>query len=348
MSLLMNPRNPSGEPSAAIGLPTDAKLGYIVRLLQDNAMVVLSGTRIAEELGITRSEVWRLIEQLRELGVSITGHEGTGYQLEAVPDLLLPDVIAPLVSATIFARKLQHYFRIASTNTAAMALAADGAAEGTVLLAEEQTAGRGRGGHSWESAPSQGVYCSAILRPPMAPADALAISLMAGLAVCAAVEEVTGMKPDLRWPNDVMLGEKKFCGILTELSAEVMRLRHLVIGMGINVNQESFPEELAPLATSLRIESGRAWSRVEIAAALLQSLDGEYRTLVADPEGVRRSIFRRFERHSTWVRDARVRVEDDPEYVGVTAGLDDRGFLLVETPQGMRTVLSGGVRKLQH
>jgi BirA family biotin operon repressor/biotin-[acetyl-CoA-carboxylase] ligase len=342
----MNPRNSSGEPSAAIGLPTDGKLGYIVRLLQSNAMVVLSGTRIAEELGITRSEVWRLIEQLRELGVAIAGHEGTGYQLEAVPDLILPDLIAPLVSATIFARRLQHYFRIPSTNTAAMAMATDGAAEGTVLLAEEQTAGRGRGGHSWESAPSQGVCCSAILRPPMAPADALAISLMAGLCVCAAVEEVTGMKPDLRWPNDVMLGEKKFCGILTELSAEVMRLRHLVVGVGINVNQETFPEEIAPIATSLRIEGGRAWSRVQIAAALLQSLDSEYRALVADPVAGRKSIIQRFEQHSTWVRDARVTVEDETPYEGVTAGLDDRGFLLVQTAQGLRTVLSGGVRKL--
>lgn len=330
---------------SAVGLPADGKLSYIVSLLEDNAMVVLSGTRIAEELGISRSEVWRLIEQLRQLGVQIAGHEGTGYQLEAVPDLLLPHVIEPLITGTIFARKLRHYFHIPSTNTAAMEAAAEDAAEGTVLLAEEQMAGRGRGGHSWVSPPSLGVYCSVVLRPQVSPADSLVISLMAGLAVCAAVEEVTGTTPDLRWPNDVMLGDKKFCGILTELSAEVMRVRHVVVGVGINVNHEEFPEELRAIATSLRIESGRRWSRAAIAGALLKSLDSEYRAFVSDPESARQSIFRRFEQHSTWAREAKVTVEDEG-YEGVTAGLDERGFLRVQTASGMRTVLSGGVRKL--
>jgi BirA family biotin operon repressor/biotin-[acetyl-CoA-carboxylase] ligase len=307
-------------------------------------MVVLSGTRIAEELGITRSEVWRLIEQLRELGVQVAGHEGTGYQLEAVPDLLLPGVIEPLISGTIFAHKLRHYFHIPSTNTTAMELAADGAPEGTALLAEEQTAGRGRGGHSWVSTPSLGIYCSAILRPQVSPADSLIISLMAGLAVRAAIEEVTGIKPDLRWPNDVMIGEKKFCGILTELSAEVMRVRHVVIGIGINVNHDQFPDELQPIATSLRIESGRPWSRVAIAGALLKSLDAEYRAFVQDADSARQSIIRRFETNSTWARNAEVTVEDEA-YDGVTTGLDERGFLRVRTAGGVRTVLSGGVRK---
>src|SRR5215469_3617900 len=136
---------------------TDARLGRIVRLLSDNATLVISGTRIAEELGTTRSEVWRAVQHLRELGVRIVGHPATGYQLESVADLLLPEIVGPLVNGTIFASRVQHYFRIGSTNVTAMAAAAAGEPEGAVFLAEEQTAGRGRGTNTWESAPSDGI-----------------------------------------------------------------------------------------------------------------------------------------------------------------------------------------------
>src|ERR1700685_1262978 len=140
--------------------PSDTRLGRIVRLLSDNATVVISGQRIAEELGTSRSEVWRAVQHLRELGVQITGHLATGYQLDAMPDLLLPDILAPLVSGTIFASHIHHYSRIGSTNVAAMQAAADGEPEGAVFLAEEQTAGRGRARHSWEAAQYVGLYLS--------------------------------------------------------------------------------------------------------------------------------------------------------------------------------------------
>ncbi len=211
--------------------------------------------------------------------MQITGHPATGYQLESMPDLLLPDVLGPLVKGTLFADRIHHYFRIGSTNNTAMDLAAIGEPEGAVFVAEQQTAGRGRGGHTWDSAQSVGIYCSVVLRPNLAPADALLLSLLAGLAVHEAVQQTTGLHPDLRWPNDVLLGEKKFCGILTEMNAEVTRVRYVVLGIGINVNQTSFSAELEPIATSLRLESGRAWSRVELAAALLKSLDSAYRQL---------------------------------------------------------------------
>lgn len=310
-------------------------------------MVVVSGTRIAEEMGASRSAVWRLIEQLRALGVEIAGHPTTGYQLRKVPDLLLPELLAPLVKGTIF-RRINHYFRIGSTNTAAMQAAAAGEPEGTVFLAEEQSAGHGRGGHSWHSEPSTGIYCSAILRPGVAPADVLALSLAAGLAAGAAVEEVTGLQPDLRWPNDLLLGEKKFCGILTEMNAEVTRVRYAVVGIGMNVNQEKFPADLRPLATSLRLEAGQEWSRVALAGALLKSLDREYRALAAatgpDAAAAAQSVFRRFEEHSSYARGKRVAVDEDGGYEGVSEGLDARGFLKVRTAAGLRTVLSGGVR----
>ena len=324
---------------------TDGRLSRIVRLLSDHAMVVVSGTRIAEELGISRSEVWRAVEHLRELGVQITGHPATGYQLNAMPDLLLPDSLDPLVSGTLFASKINHYFRIGSTNTAAMQAGADGEPEGSVYLAEEQTAGRGRGGHSWESTQSVGIYCSVLLRPEVTPADALLLSLMTGIAMADAVEQTTGVRPDLRWPNDGLIGERKFCGILTEMNAEPTRVRYVVLGIGINVNQTSFAGELEPIATSLRMETGREWSRVELTAALLKSLDGHYRRLVQNGgDSARQTLKEEFEKRSSWARGRHVRIDEAGGYEGVTEGLDERGFLRLRTGQGLRTVLSGNVR----
>jgi BirA family biotin operon repressor/biotin-[acetyl-CoA-carboxylase] ligase len=319
-----------------------------------HATVVVSGTKVAEEMGTSRSEVWRLIQQLRGLGVDVAGHPATGYQLRSVPDLLLPEMLAPSLKGTIFgsARQIHHYYKIGSTNSEAMAAAVEGAPEGSVFLAEEQLSGRGRGAHTWHSARSAGIYCSVILRPAMPPSDALIFSLAAGLAVRAAVSEIAPqLQPDLKWPNDLLLGGKKFCGILTEMNAEATRVRHLVVGMGINVNQVKFPAELRYIATSLRIETGTEWSRVELCAAALKALDREYKSLVENA-GARDAILRRFEESSSSVRGRKVAIEEngdlnndkDGALAGVTEGLDERGFLQVRTAEGLRTVLSGTVR----
>jgi BirA family biotin operon repressor/biotin-[acetyl-CoA-carboxylase] ligase len=165
------------------------------------------------------------------------------------------------------------------------------------------------------------------------------------LAVTAAVKDVTGVEADLRWPNDLLIGDKKFCGILTEMNAEVTRVRYAVVGIGINVNQWEFPPELDAIATSLRIATGREWSRVELIASLLQSLDREYRALNSGDLGAARAdIFRRFEEVSSYARGKNVTVDEDGGYEGVTAGLDERGFLRVQTSTGTKTVLSGSVR----
>lgn len=324
---------------------TDLRLGRIVRLLMDHATVVVSGTKIADEIGTGRSEVWRLVQQLRALGVEIAGHPATGYQLKAVPDLLLPDMLAPALKGTIFGadvhRNYHHYYKIGSTSVEAMESAAAGASEGSVFVAEEQTDGRGRGAHHWESAPSAGIYCSVLLRPALPPSGALVLSLAAGLAVYSAVQQIDSrVVPDLKWPNDLMIGGKKFCGILTEMNAEATRVRHIVVGIGINVNQTKFPAELQPIATSLRMASGTEWSRFELCAALLKSLDREYRDLLERP-GAHESILRRFQDASPSSRGRRVRVEENGGFEGVTEGLDPRGFLQVRTAGGLRTVLSG-------
>jgi len=325
---------------------TDARLGRIVRVLTDHATVVVSGTKLADEIGTGRSEVWRMVQQLRSLGVDISGQPATGYRLKTVPDLLLPDVLAPLTRGTIFSSHIRHYFTIGSTNTAAMQAAAEGAVEGSVFLAEQQIAGRGRSDHKWHSAASSGIYCSVILRPPLPPSEALILSLAAGLAVQSAVQAIDPKIPaDLKWPNDLLIDGKKFCGILTEMNAEVTKVRYVVIGIGTNVNQESFPADLQPVATSLRTASKHAWARVEVCAALLKSLDREYRALLQRPDA-RDSVLRRFHEQSSSVRGRRVRIEENDSFEGITDGLDPRGFLQVRTPQGLRMVLSGSVKLL--
>ncbi|HTF43297.1 MAG TPA: HTH domain-containing protein, partial [Terriglobales bacterium] len=191
-------------PRPGAALPheqTDTRLGRIVRLLTGYATVVVSGTKIAEEIGTSRSDVWRLVQQLRALGVDIAGHPATGYQLKTVPDLLLPELLTPRLRGTIF-QHVHHYYRVGSTSTTAMDAAAAGAPEGSVFLAEQQTAGRGRGVHQWHSAQSAGIYCSVILRPALPPSEALILSLAAGLAVHSAIQEIDSrVNPDLKWPN---------------------------------------------------------------------------------------------------------------------------------------------------
>lgn len=286
------------------------------------------------------------MEQLRELGVQIKGHPATGYQLNAMPDLLLPAILGPLVQGNLIGQRVHHYFTIGSTNTEAMDAGANGQPEGAVFLAEEQISGRGRAGHSWESKASAGIYCSVLLRPRLSPADALPLTLMAGLCVAEAVHEVTGLRSDLRWPNDLLLNGKKFCGILTEMNSEATRVRYVVVGIGVNVNQSSFAGELAPIATSLRIESGHEWSRVELTAALLKSLDNAYRRLIGNSAELTATIIRDFEEKSSYAHACHVRIEEEPDFEGITAGLDERGFLRVRTASGVRTVLSGTVRAM--
>lgn len=254
------------------------------------------------------------------------------------------------IRGTRFSGHLRHVFSVSSTNQLALDAAAAGARAG-VWVADEQTAGRGRGGHSWHSVPGDGLYASALVTPRMPLAVAQSLPLATGLAVQAAVLEETGLTLDLRWPNDLMFGILKCGGILVESASEspspdrseaAPGLRYAVIGIGLNLNHASFPPDIASVATSLFLESGRRFEREFILAALLLHLDREVAALQV--EGTAR-LYNRFVRASSWVSGKRVRVEEGHGYTGITRGLDDRGFLRVEDAQGqIRTVLSGGVR----
>lgn len=255
------------------------------------------------------------------------------------------DVLNDRLQGTPFAGQVRYFRAIGSTNKLALEEAARGAQSGAVYLADEQTEGRGRGRHSWHSSPGDGLYASVLLRPQLAPADALWISLAAGLAVREAILEVTGAKTDIRWPNDLLVGPRKLSGILTELHAEATRVRSLVIGIGMNVHQQQFPAEIASTATSLRMETGSDWRRQDLLLALLQSLHQETSALERNPASAASSILHRLENSSSWIKGKHVTVDEAEGYSGVTAGLDARGFLQVESSGRMRIVLSGGVRE---
>ena len=258
------------------------------------------------------------------------------------------------IAGTDFAGTVMHFPSAGSTNQLALEAAQAGARTG-VWVADEQTAGRGRGGHGWHSVAGDGLYVSALVAPPLPMQDALLLSLATGLAAQGAIEEIAGLPADIRWPNDLLIHGRKCGGILVETAIAQTEpnnpamLRYAVIGVGINLNHESFPPEIEKVATSLKRESGTAISREAILIALLNRLDQEIKSMTAAWRGIndRKKLLNRFAEASTWVRGKRVRVEESGGYTGVTAGLDDRGFLLVDGDDGIRrTVLSGGVREL--
>ena len=260
-----------------------------------------------------------------------------------------PAALRAALVGTRFSAHLHHFPSTESTNTLLLEAATNGAPEGTVYIADEQTLGRGRGGHSWHSASGDGLYLSVLAKPSLHLREALWISLATALAAQTAIKNTTGLSIDLRWPNDLLVPQdsgpgKKIGGILVETAVEpdaAATLRYAVIGIGINIHHEAFPPDLARLATSLRLATGYQQSRNALLLALLRALDFELTQL----ETKQHDLLARFTTASTWVRGKHVHVPEQGGYDGITVGLDARGFLLVDTVDGTRrTVLSGGVR----
>ena len=321
---------------------TDRRLAGLLTLLAENATIVISGTRIAKEIGVSRSTVWRWAQRLRELGVKVKGQPATGYFLEQVPEILTPDMLRQRLKGSLFGKRIYHFFKTDSTNRVALELGHAGEPEGAVVVAEEQTAGRGRAGRAWHSDRAVGIYATLLLRPRLAPVQAPLLTMMAGLSARSAVQAVTGLTVDLKWPNDLMINGKKTGGILTEMHAEPGQIRFVIVGIGLNVNQEKFPGEIASVATSLRVEAGKPQSRMEVLVRLLREFESDYNRL--QREGVA-SVVQRFESVSSYAKGKRVRVSNGTEsYVGTTAGLGPEGLLQVEREDGrLMTVISGDV-----
>lgn len=332
---MVKKKNNSGEV-------TDKRLAGLAALLAENATIVISGARIAREIGVSRSTVWRWVTRLRELGVKVKGRAATGYFLEAVPDILTPDILRSRLKGSLFGKRVFHFFRADSTNRVAFELAHGGEDEGAVVIAEEQTAGRGRAGRTWISERGTGIYVTLILRPRIAPVQAPLLTMMAGISARAAVANVTGLSLDLKWPNDLLVGGRKVGGILTEMHAEPTLVKFVIVGVGLNVNQDKFPAELAGAATSLRAETGKAQPRMEILVRLLRQFEQDYREFLQDGPA---TVFARFEEISSYARGKKVRVTTGAEsFTGVTAGLSGEGLLRVQREDGgIFTVIAGDV-----
>ncbi len=321
---------------------TDKRIDALLTLLAENATIVVNGAKIAREIGVSRHTVWRWVEKLRALGVNVKGHPRTGYHIERVPDILAPRLLSRALSGSIFGRRIFHFFKVDSTNNVAMRLGEEGEPQGAVVIAEEQTAGRGRAGRAWISERSAGIHVSVLLRPTLPTAHAPTLTLAAGLAAREVIAQQTGLAPDIRWPNDVLVGGLKVCGILTEMRAEPDRVHFAVIGIGINVNQSRMPAELVDIASSLRIVTGRTHSRAEVLIQLLRELERYYNLLVAEGPG---PIVKRFAEVSSYCRGKRVLIRTAAEtFEGTTAGLESNGVLRVKRKDGrIEPVLAGDV-----
>ena len=329
-------------PQETLPGTTDRRLAALLTLLAENATVVNNGARIAREIGVSRSTVWRWVERLRELGVRVKGHPRTGYFLEKVPDILTPDMLRQQLKGSLFGKRIHHFFKTDSTNRVALELGHAGEPEGAVVLAEEQTAGRGRAGRKWQSERAAGIYVTLLLRPRLAPVQASLLTMMTGLSAHAAIQAQTGLAVDIKWPNDLLIHGKKVGGILTEMHAEPSQIRFVIVGLGLNVNQEKFPGELGSIATSLRAETGKQQSRLELLVRLLREFESDYNRFLREGPA---SVTRRFEAVSSYANGKRVRVTNGAEsFAGTTAGLGPEGLLKVEREDGqIVTVIAGDV-----
>jgi len=316
----------------------------IVEMLKCAGNDFISGESIAGELGISRTAVWKHIQKLRDSGYEIISQERHGYKLKDAPDLLLPGEVQIGLDTQIIGKDMDYYPSVDSTNRAAKALAYHGARNGTIVVAEEQTGGKGRLEREFFSPRVKGIWFSVILRPNFLPKDAPKCTLMAAVAVAEAMRRFN-LKAEIKWPNDIMHGGRKLVGILTEMNCEIGKISYLVIGVGINVNirRDEFPDALQPIATSLKeLNGGKDIPRVQFFRAVLEEFDKLYRQVSAEGFGMVFELWRRY--NVTLGQNVRVISAGDGEsFSGRAVDLDEDGALVVETAGGRRTVYAGDV-----
>ena len=243
----------------------------ILTLLR-NSRDYVSGQQLCDQFGVSRTAVWKAINQLKEEGYRIEAVSHKGYRLLESPDVLSRSEVLSRLKTKWAGQQLFYLEETGSTNIDAKRYAEEGEPHGTTVIAEKQNAGRGRRGKYWESPPGSAIYMTIMLKPDFAPDKASMLTLVMALSVAEAITEATGLQAGIKWPNDVVVNKKKVCGILTELNVETDYIRHVVIGVGINVNNgapEEFPEEIRETATSLRIEAGTPFSRAELLERVL-------------------------------------------------------------------------------
>lgn len=317
----------------------------ILELFRRHPGEYLSGEDISRQLKVSRTAVWKHIRALKQQGYDIEAHTRLGYCLRRAPDRLSPAEVWPRLATRRLAQRaddIRYYASVDSTNNTAKTLAEAGCPEGTVVVAEEQSGGRGRLARGWFSPPGKGVWVSVVLRPAFAPQEAPKCTLMAAVAVNRAIRQVTGRECGIKWPNDILWQGKKLVGILTEMSAEMDIINHVVIGMGtnININEDEFPPEIRDVASSLSIVAGRSVSRLDFLVALLQELDRLYLQVLT---GGFSPVLEEWRSQSITLGRMVDVLGQAGSFAGEAVDIDDEGALLVRTAQGVERVWAGDV-----
>jgi BirA family biotin operon repressor/biotin-[acetyl-CoA-carboxylase] ligase len=303
----------------------------------------VSGEVLAKKMGMTRPAVWKYITQLKEEGFSIESLHGKGYRLKAVPDTLYPDLIRQEINTCKFGQNVYHFLRTDSTNLQARVLAAEGALEGTLVVAEYQEKGKGRLNRLWQSPSGKNLLFSLILRPDWPPQQAFYGTVLASVSLCRAIQEIAGIEVGIKWPNDIYTGEKKLAGILTEFATDPDCIEYMVIGIGINCNwSPAKPPPGGQLATSLQKETGHKISRLKLLACSLTQAESLYEKTKVEGIGFLREEWDRY----SLVNNRRVTISNDQTtWSGVARGIDEQGALILSLDNGQEEkFLTGDVR----
>lgn len=316
----------------------------VLSLLKKNRGAYVSGEEICKSLKVTRTAIWKHINSLREDGYKIEALPRLGYQLTGVPDRLYPDEIKEGLNTRIMGqKKILHYSTLSSTTEPAREEAQKGCAEGTLVIAEEQTGGRGRLGRAWYSPQYKGIFLSMVLRPPVNPNEVARVTMIASVALALAINKETGVAAGIKWPNDLLVKGKKVCGILADLSAEMDRVNYLVLSAGINANHEpaDFPEDIKNTATSLKIGTGQPVDRAGLVRSCLEMFEHWYYLWLEQGFA---PVLQRWKELSVSL-NCPVRINTlNESWEGWAEDIDEDGALLLRLPNGeMQRLVSGEV-----
>ena len=314
----------------------------VLKHLQKHIGEFISGEELSKDLGVSRTAVWKAIHQLKEEGYEIESISRRGHRLVQIPDVVTEIEIQRNLHTKTLGKEILFLESTTSTNDVVKQKALDGAKEGFLAICEEQTKGKGRLGRPWTSPKGTGIWMSLLLRPPIPPLDTVKLTLLAGVAVCEALREETGLEVEIKWPNDIVLHGKKICGILTELGSEMDMVNYVILGIGINVNQDEFPEGISAVGTSLRIEGRKEYKRSELIQRILERFEIYYEAFLQEP--TLKNVKGKIEKYSALLNKMVRVIHHNKEEVGKAIEITEDGILLVQKENGqVLSVHSGEV-----